>query len=465
MKASVLEGVNVAAVKQHPSRGRLVKVFDEVNQCTLSTSAPSDDCECFASFGFEGDALEDDIPWPRWVREVNVLKSNVALSAPRCIIPLIQRLALVVATTVIAGTPLAAARCSRPVENLEYFCACSAALDQVAERVEQHVAPVLQHVEEEHKPRELLKVNFTSKEEVGAVPNDQNPHCSVHEKGGDEHVVKPIDDGLLHVQVEVLRDFLLVPLVLVFLVRERVDHPEAREDLLGDRVRLGEAVLHADRILPQELGVEPVRPSEQRHGGASDEGEPPVGVEQRERDAQDAGHRLDGEPEHPCHVVSQGGDVGREPARQLARWRDVKVSYLLSQDLLEQLQTQTLDQPALGVAEEVHAPEVQDCINAPGARHELDRAPHLVSLVTRQLGEHESLEVRHRDRKRHPYEEHDATQRKPGALLQHDSPYRPSLNPRTIVLPGGLRRGAPRPPSLLQQRLVERLLHCPGKVT
>ena len=60
-----------------------------------------------------------------------------------------------------------------------------------------HVAPILKHVLEEHEPAQALEIQRTSQKQVCAVSYDHHPHNSVHEEGGDEHVVNAIYHGLL----------------------------------------------------------------------------------------------------------------------------------------------------------------------------------------------------------------------------------------------------------------------------
>mmetsp|Transcript_1431 Transcript_1431/g.5422 ORF Transcript_1431/g.5422 Transcript_1431/m.5422 type:complete len:247 (-) Transcript_1431:106-846(-) len=237
------------------------------------------------------------------------------------------------------------------------------------------------------------------------ISNDEQPDHSVHQEGGDQHVVHSIYGRLSLIQSKVLLDLPAVSRGLKPLVGKGVNNAEAGEDLLGHSVSHGKGVLDLDGIFPEPNAVDPVARRDQRDRGARHQREPPVRVEEREPDAEDPGHRLDREPEDPRHIVGQGGDVGGEPAGQLTRRGHVEEADLLAQELIEESEPQAFDHPTFREGEQVHAPEVQHRVDGPGHRHDLDREPHLVRVLHGELGKHPGLQVGHSDAEGHPNKE------------------------------------------------------------
>ena len=75
VEVGVLEGSDVSAVQEDSPHSRSVEVLNEVDDGGLATPASADDREGFPSLSLEGHPLEDGVLWPRWIREVHVLKS------------------------------------------------------------------------------------------------------------------------------------------------------------------------------------------------------------------------------------------------------------------------------------------------------------------------------------------------------------------------------------------------------
>ena len=131
VEVGVLEGSDVSAVQEDSPHSRSVEVLNEVDDGGLATPASADDREGFPSLSLEGHPLEDGVLWPRWIREVHVLKENVP--------PLLWWFVIISAeiSTVFILTQSRQIRVPRhrPVEQIEDFFARATRLDKVRKRI------------------------------------------------------------------------------------------------------------------------------------------------------------------------------------------------------------------------------------------------------------------------------------------------------------------------------------------
>mmetsp|Transcript_29011 Transcript_29011/g.81160 ORF Transcript_29011/g.81160 Transcript_29011/m.81160 type:complete len:411 (-) Transcript_29011:664-1896(-) len=218
VQPAAVQAVDRRAVQEDRARRRLVEVLQKVEQRGLAgPRGPHQRGHC-PRRSPQGHLVQH-LHAPRGVREGHAPELHLPQAAGR-------------------GQAIRRGLVRLPVQQVEDLGAGPAALHEVGERVQQHVAPVLQVSSVGQEGHELGHLQLRLGAEVRAVDEDDELPARVHQKGVHAHVVHPVGDGLPCVERVVALHPLAVPAALVPLVGESEDCAEAGQHLLRHDVRV-----------------------------------------------------------------------------------------------------------------------------------------------------------------------------------------------------------------------------------